>query len=90
MSNHSPLSNDSIAPSSAESQPNPTTRRSRLVRTLKPPTQFLAFWIAITLPFVHVPLLAPGLDDPGVTLTFFLLLGINVVALCIGNGHNQT
>jgi hypothetical protein len=70
MLNHSPLSNESITPSNSDSQPDSNARRSRLVRTLKPPAQFLAFWIAITLPFIHVPLLMRGLDEPGVTLTF--------------------
>jgi hypothetical protein len=88
MSNHSPLSNESITPSSPDTQSGSKSRHW-LVRTLKRPTQFLAFWTAITLPFVHVPLLARGLGDPGVLLVFVLLLTTNVVALYVGHGHNQ-
>ncbi|THE65241.1 hypothetical protein D8Y22_08515 [Salinadaptatus halalkaliphilus] len=87
MSNHSPLSNDSIAPSSRES--GQASDRHPLVRSLKGPAQFLSFWIAIALPFVHLPLLAQGLGDPTVTATFLALLGINVLALYAGHGHNQ-
>ena len=87
MSN-SPVSNDSIAPSS----PDPEATRDRsdwLLHSLKGPTQFLSFWIAIALPFVHLPLLAQGLGDPNVTLGFLLLLAANVFALYVGHGYNQ-
>lgn len=87
MSNHSPLSNESIGPSSPE--PDRQQERQRFVRSLKGPAQFLSFWIAIALPFVHLPLLAQGLGDPGVTLTFFALLAINALALYVGHGYNQ-
>lgn len=87
MSNHSPLSNESIGPSSPE--PDHQQNHQRLPRSLKGPAQFLSFWIAIALPFVHLPLLAQGLGDPDVTLTFFALLAINVFALYVGHGHNQ-
>ncbi|NGM68873.1 hypothetical protein G6M89_07585 [Natronolimnobius sp. AArcel1] len=86
MSNHSPLSNESIGPSSAEADRN---QGRPLVRTLKGPAQFLSFWIAIALPFIHLPLLMQGLGDPSVTLTFLSLLAINVFALYAGHGHNQ-
>ena len=87
MSNHSPLSNESLGPSSPETD-RQRERRS-LVRTVKGPAQFLSFWVAIALPFVHVPLLAQGLGDPSITLTFLALLSVNVVALYVGHGHNQ-
>ncbi|MFA9416121.1 hypothetical protein [Natrinema sp. HArc-T2] len=87
MSN-SPVSNDAIAPSSPESEAN-RNRASWLLRSLKGPTQFLSFWIAIALPFVHLPLLAQGLGDPDVTLVFLLLLVANVFALYVGHGYKQ-
>jgi len=87
MSNHSPLSNESIAPSSPEAERQPDGHSLR--RTVKGPAQFLSFWIAIALPFVHVPLLAQGLGDPSVTLTFLALLAINALALYLGHGYNQ-
>ncbi|WP_265109375.1 hypothetical protein [Halosolutus halophilus] len=89
MSNHSPLSNESIAPSNPEAERQHEGRRSRLARSVKGPAQFLSFWIAIALPFVHLPLLAQGLDDATATLTFLALLGLNVVALYVGHGYNQ-
>ena len=90
MSNHSPLSNESIASASHDGSSQAESRRHRLVRSLKRPVQFLAFWVAVTLPFVHVPLLARGLGDPTVTLAFFVLLAANALALYVGHGHNQT
>ena len=86
MSN-SPVSNDSIAPSGPEEATR--DRSNWLLRSLKGPTQFLSFWIAIALPFVHLPLLAQGLGDPDVTLVFLLLLGANVFALYVGHGYKQ-
>ncbi len=84
MSNPSPVSNESIAPSSPEAE-----RQHRLLRSVKGPAQFLSFWVAIALPFVHLPLLAQGLGDPTVTLTFFVLLAVNVFALYLGHGYNR-
>ncbi|QLG49815.1 hypothetical protein [Natrinema halophilum] len=89
MSNPSPLSNESIASSSPEAESRPGRRR-RLVHSLKGPTQFLSFWVAIMLPFVHLPLLAQGLGDPSVTLTFSILLVANVFALYLGHGYNRS
>lgn len=88
MSSPSPLSNESISPSSPETDPKHGHRR-RLVRSLKRPAQFLSFWVAIALPFVHLPLLAQGLGDPAVTLTFVVLLAVNALALYVGHGYNQ-
>src|SRR6056297_3630062 len=85
MSN-SPVSNDSIAPSSPESEAK-RDRHNWLLRSLKGPTQFLSFWIAIALPFLYLPLLAQGLGDPDVTLVFLLLLAANVFALYVGHGY---
>ncbi|AFO55777.1 MULTISPECIES: hypothetical protein [Natrinema] len=88
MSNPSPVSNESIAPSSPETEPS-RDYAERFVHSLKGPTQFLSFWGAIALPFVHLPLLAQGLGDPSVTLTFLLLLAANVLALYVGHGYNS-
>ncbi len=89
MSNHSPISNESIAPSNPEAEPQPEGIQSRVTRSVKQPAQFLSFWFAIALPFIHLPLLSRGLGDPTVTLAFMTLLVINVVALYIGHGYNQ-
>ncbi|WP_121744327.1 hypothetical protein [Natronorubrum halophilum] len=89
MSNHSPLPNESIGPSGPESDRKHEQRSHRIVRSLKGPAQFLSFWVAIALPFVHLPLLAQGLGNPQVTLTFLTLLAFNVFALYVGHGHKQ-
>lgn len=90
MSNSSPLSNESIGPSSPEPDRQPEQRWRAVVRSLKGPAQFLSFWVAIALPFVHLPLLSQGLGDPQVTLLFFVLLVVNVFALYVGHGYNQS
>ncbi len=88
MSNHSPLPNEPITP--ADSDASATERyHRRFVRSVKAPAQFVAFWAAIALPFVHLPLLARGLGDPTVLLAFSVLLGVNVLALYVGHEHNQ-
>lgn len=89
MSNHTPLSNDSVAPSSPEADREQEQCTRNVVCSLKEPTQFLSFWIAIALPFVYLPLLTRGLGDPQVTLTFLLLLALNVFALYIGHGYGE-
>ncbi|MXV60905.1 hypothetical protein GS429_02215 [Natronorubrum sp. JWXQ-INN-674] len=89
MSNHSPLSNESIGPSGPEPDRQHEHRSRQLLRSLKGSTQFLSFWVAIALPFVHLPLLAQGLGDPQVTVTFLTLLAINVCTLYVGHGHKQ-
>ncbi|AFZ72634.1 hypothetical protein [Natronobacterium gregoryi] len=88
MSNHSPLSNESIGPSGTETEQE-HDRSSQYLHSVKGPAQFLSFWVAIALPFLHVPLLAQGLGDSSVILTFLVLLAINVVALYLGHGYNQ-
>ena len=86
MTNPSPLTNDSLTPSGPETD---QSDGPELLQTIKGPAQFLSFWIAIALPFIHVPLLAQGLGDPTVTLTFVALLGVNALALYLGHGYNQ-
>lgn len=86
MSNQSPLSNESLAPSG----PEPDAADHRLLRSLKSPIQFFAFWAAIALPFVHVAVLAHGLTGPDVILAFVALLAANLVALYVGHGYNQS
>lgn len=44
----------------------------------------VAFWAAIVLPFLHVPLLASGLESEGTITAFATLLVLNVVALVVG------
>ncbi|SEQ76051.1 hypothetical protein [Natrinema salaciae] len=87
MSNPSPLSNESITPSSPETEPH-REYYDRIVRSLKGPVQFLSFWAAIALPFVYLPLLTQGLGDPTVIVAFVTLLVANVFALYVGHGYD--
>jgi hypothetical protein len=46
-----------------------------------------AFWAAIVLPFVHVPLLLAGVNTPGRLGGYLGLLTLNLVCLAVGHGH---
>lgn len=59
--------------------------REALVR----PIQIVAFWTAVALPFLHVPLLLYGLETTPELYTFFGLLAINLVALFVGHGYKR-
>lgn len=50
----------------------------------------LAFWCAIGLPAVYLPLLAAGVETTDGLSTFLLLFGLHVVALVGGRGHRPT
>lgn len=49
----------------------------------------LAFWAAIALPFLHMPLLVTGLDTTRMTAAFIVLVAVNVIALVIGHGYRS-
>lgn len=51
------------------------------------PFQILGFWAAVTLPFLHVPLLFSGLETASQTVTFLALLALNLVALLVGHSY---
>lgn len=59
--------------------------RDALVR----PIQIVAFWTAIALPFLHVPLLLYGLETTPELYTFFGLVALNLVALFVGHGYKR-
>lgn len=61
----------------------------RLAGTVLTPIRMLGFWTAVALPFLHVPLLATGLDGGQETATFVALLALNLVALYVGYPHRQ-
>lgn len=86
MASSSPVSNDSVTSASGECYAD---RCREALASLKGPVQFTSFWLAIGLPFVHVPLLARGLGSRYVSLAFFTLLSLNVLALYVGHGYNQ-
>jgi formate-dependent nitrite reductase membrane component NrfD len=55
--------------------------------SLLAPVRGIAFWIAIALPFLYVPLLASGLESSAVRLAFVALVVCNVVALLVGHPY---
>jgi hypothetical protein len=57
-------------------------------RVVAPPVQFVAFWAAISLPFLYLPLFSRGLQGTEVTV-FLGLLALHVVALFVGHGHRR-
>jgi hypothetical protein len=50
------------------------------------PVRFIAFWVAVALPFLYVPLLFVGLGGER-TAAFVGLLLVNAVALVVGHDH---
>jgi hypothetical protein len=47
----------------------------------------VAFWTAIALPFLYLPLLLTGGQNTGVVVT--ALVVVNVAALVVGHGHEN-
>jgi hypothetical protein len=56
-----------------------------LAQVLLWPVHRLAFWAAIVLPFLHLPLLVTGLETQTQTFAFVVLLACNAVALVVGH-----
>ena len=52
------------------------------------PIVFIAFWLAIALPFLYVPLLVTGLVTHYME-AFLLLILLNLVALIIGHQYGD-
>lgn len=53
------------------------------------PIRRLAFWTAIVLPFLHLSLLASGLESSSMTLAFVSLLALNTVAIYVGRPQGR-
>ena len=56
-------------------------------RTLVTPVRGVAFWTAIALPFLYLPLLATGLQSSAVRTAFGVLVVANAVALLVGHSY---
>ncbi|MXR52846.1 hypothetical protein GRX03_14680 [Halovenus sp. WSH3] len=56
-------------------------------RLLVRPVKQLSFWAAIVLPFMHLSLLATGLDSQSMTAAFVVLVALNVCTLYIGHPY---
>jgi hypothetical protein len=57
-------------------------------RMVVDPIRRIAFWTAILLPFLYVPLLATGLSSTAALIAFMLLVSVNVVALYVGQSYD--
>jgi hypothetical protein len=56
---------------------------------LKTGVTSIAFWTAVILPFLHLPLLVSGLENSSTQLAFVGLLALNVVAAVLGQPHRS-
>lgn len=66
---------------------SPSHERPSVVSALSEPLAAVAFWSAVGLPLLYVPLLANGLSG-GRDLTLFLgLFGLHLVALVAGRSY---
>ncbi|WP_181686328.1 hypothetical protein [Halorhabdus salina] len=81
MSSSTPPLSDHGPP--ANGQPT----RSR--RWLLEPVRGIAFWAAIALPFVQLPLLVSGLEEPSTAAAFLALLALNVFMLYVGHAYQR-
>ena len=79
----------SIAAEATDARTASRIVRERLSETLLLPVRMAGFWAAVALPFLHVPLLATGLDGGEKTATFVALLALNLVALYVGYPYRQ-
>lgn len=53
------------------------------------PVRIFAFWVAVALPFLYLPLLITGLENTTVTMAFLALLATNAVTLFVGHPHRR-
>lgn len=63
--------------------------RLSVPRLLAQPVKQLSFWAAIVLPFMHLSLLATGLDSQSMTAAFVGLVALNVCTLYTGRTYGQ-
>lgn len=60
----------------------------RVGSTVVSPITGAAFWAAVALPFLHVPLLLlTGLSTANTATAFVVLIALNVVALLVGHPY---
>lgn len=83
LQSRSPPADDGESP--ADDRPStgaalPISRPPAVVRTV-------AFWFAVALPALYVPLVLAGVSTPGERTALAAMLAANVVALYVGHGH---
>jgi len=82
----STMSSPSIRHDSVREQRDQSLVR-RSLNMMESPVRTVGFWSAVSLPFLHVPLLLTGLDSTADALAFGALLALNLCALLVGHGH---
>lgn len=68
--------------------PLSTDRFNSLIAPVRRQTRAAGFWGAIALPFLYLPLLAMGVDSVTEATVILALLGLNLLAVLVGRGHN--
>lgn len=58
-------------------------------RTARHAAHATAFWSAVTLPFLYLPLLVVGPQSTAEWLTISTLLVVHVITLFVGHTHHQ-
>lgn len=71
------------------SNDQPSHDRRWVVRRLSAPISAVAFWSAIGLPFLYVPLLVAGLDTTQDLFVFLGLFGLHLAALFGGRSYRS-
>ncbi|WP_435359827.1 hypothetical protein [Haloarchaeobius sp. DFWS5] len=77
-----------VTPQRLPSIEHPLTERFS-ADTLLAPLRTASFWLAVTLPFAHLSLLASGIETPAETQAFLVLLSLNLLALVAGHGYQR-
>lgn len=49
----------------------------------------VAFWTAVTLPFLHLSLLSTGLESRETQIVFVALVTLNICALLVGHPYRR-
>lgn len=75
-------------PESALPDAAPVSVLNRVGARVRAPLETAAFWAAVVLPVVYLPLLATGLE--GQTMVAFVgLLALNALSLVLGHSHRR-
>lgn len=83
----STMSSPSIRRDTVREQQREQSLVRRSLSMMGTPVRTVGFWGAVSLPFLHVPLLLTGLDSTADALAFAALLTLNLCALLVGHGH---
>lgn len=62
--------------------------RDELTTAVRRPVVALSFWTAVVLPFLYLPALFFGPDQPSVRQAVLVLMALHAVALFVGHRHS--